>query len=144
MLFRRDITQHGAAEPADHRRPDTRGKVVIARRNIRGQWPQRVERRLVAVLQLFSHVAADHLHWHVARPFNHHLNIIFPGDFGQLAQGTQLGELGFVIGILNRTRTQAIAQRQRDVIGGADLTNFAKMLKQETLFMVRQAPFRHD
>ncbi len=68
MLFRRDIAQHGAAEPADHCRADTGGEMVVARRDISGERPQGVERRFVAVLQLFGYIAADHLHRHVAGP----------------------------------------------------------------------------
>jgi len=45
----------------------------------------------------------------MAWTFDHDLHIIFPGDFCQLPQGVQLGELRFVVGILNGTRAQAIA-----------------------------------
>ena len=55
----------------------------------------------MAVLQLFGHVALDHMHGHMTRAFYHHLHVVFPGDFGQLAQRMQLGELRFVVRILN-------------------------------------------
>lgn len=113
VFFRRDVTQHGAAEPADHCRADAGGEMVIARGDIGGQRAEGVERRFVAMFQLFGHVAADHLHRHMARAFNHHLYVVFPGDFGQLAQRMQLGELGLVVGVLNRTGAQAVAERQR-------------------------------
>ena len=48
MFFRRHIAQHGRAVPADLRRANRRGDVVITRRNIGGQRPQRVEGGLVA------------------------------------------------------------------------------------------------
>ncbi|MNV98876.1 hypothetical protein D3C71_1941780 [compost metagenome] len=53
------------------------------------------------MLQLFGHVATDHLHRHMARAFDHHLHVIFPGNFGQFAQRVQFGELRFIIGVLN-------------------------------------------
>ena len=37
MLFRRHITKHGGAVPADLRRPNGRGDMVITRRDISGQ-----------------------------------------------------------------------------------------------------------
>ncbi|SVM33532.1 Uncharacterised protein [Klebsiella pneumoniae] len=64
----------------------------------------------MAVLQLFGHIALNHLHRHMTRAFDHHLYVILPGDLGQFAQGVQLGELRFIVGILNRTGTQAITQ----------------------------------
>ncbi|MNS46338.1 hypothetical protein D3C72_788320 [compost metagenome] len=137
MLFRGDIAEHSAAKPADHRRADTGGEVVVARCNIGGQRPEGVERCFVAVFQLFSHIAANHLHWYVARAFNHHLHVIFPGDFGQLAQGVQLSKLCFVVGIANRARTQAVAQRQGDVVRGADFTNLAEVFVEEVFLMMR-------
>ncbi|MOA20146.1 hypothetical protein D3C78_1405710 [compost metagenome] len=36
VLLRRDVTQHGAAEPADHRGADAGGEVVIAWSDIGG------------------------------------------------------------------------------------------------------------
>ena len=136
MLFRRHVAEHGAAEPADHRRPNARREVVIARRNIGSQRPQGVERCFVAVLQLLGHVAADHLHRHVARTFNHHLHVILPGDLSQLAQRVQLGKLRFVVRVANRARTQAVAQRQRDIVRGADFANFAEVLVEEVFLMM--------
>ena len=76
MFFWRDVAQHGAAKPANHCRADTGSEMIIARRDVGGERPQRVERRFVAVLQLFGHIAANHLHRHVAGAFNHHLNVI--------------------------------------------------------------------
>ncbi|MNB87228.1 hypothetical protein D3C75_342040 [compost metagenome] len=144
MLFRGDVAEHRAAKPADHRRANPGGEVVVTRCDIGGQRPQSVERRFMAVFQLLGHVAADHLHRHMARAFDHHLHVIFPGNFGQLAQGVQLGKLGFVVGVANGSRTQTVAQRQRDVVRGADLADFAEVLVQEVFLMMGQAPLRHN
>ncbi|MNF18814.1 hypothetical protein D3C80_2231440 [compost metagenome] len=64
----------------------------------------------MAVLQLFGHIAANHLHRDVAGTFDHHLHVIFPRDFGQLTQRVQLGKLRFVVSIANGARTQPVAQ----------------------------------
>ncbi len=98
----------------------------------------------MAALQLFGHVALDHMHGYVARAFNHHLHVVFPGDFGQFAQRMQLGELRFVVGILNGAGAQAVAQRQGDVVGGANFTNLAEMFEQEVLFVMGETPLCHD
>ena len=63
----------------------------------------------MAVFKLFGHIALDHLHRYMARAFNHHLYVIFPGDFSQFTQRMQLGKLCFIVGVLNRTGAQAVA-----------------------------------
>jgi hypothetical protein len=58
VLLRRHVAEHRRAVPADHRRPDAGGDVVVARRDVGGQRPERVERRLAALalscLSMFS------------------------------------------------------------------------------------------
>ncbi len=104
VLLGRDVAQHGRAHPADHGRADGAGNVVVAGRDVDGQRAQGVERRLVAVLELLGHVGLDHVHGHVAGAFDHGLHVVLPGDLRQLAQGVQLGELGFVVGVRRRSR----------------------------------------
>ena len=101
MLFGRNVAEHGAAEPADHRGADTGGEVIVTGRDIGGQRAERIERGFVTVLQLLGHIAADHLHGNMAGTFDHHLHVILPGDLRQLAQRAQLGELRLVVGVLN-------------------------------------------
>ncbi|MNQ01561.1 hypothetical protein D3C85_142210 [compost metagenome] len=69
---------------------------------------------------------------------------MFPGNLGQLAEGLQFAELRFVVGVGNRARTQAIAQREADVVGLHDFADFVEMGVEEVLFVVRQAPLGHD
>src|SRR5450830_1290389 len=144
VFLGRDVAEHGATEPADHRRTDTGGDVVVARRDVRGQRAEGVERRLVAALQLLVHVLLDQLHRHMPRTFDHALHVVLPGNLGQLAEGLQLAELRFVVGVGNRARTQAVAQREADVVGLHDFADFVEMGVEEVLFMVRQAPLGHD
>ena len=56
----------------------------------------------------------------------------------------QLGKLRFIVGVLNRTGAQTVAQRQRNVISGTDFTNFAEVLIEEIFLMMGEAPFRHN
>ncbi|SSW71626.1 hypothetical protein AVE30378_04655 [Achromobacter veterisilvae] len=144
VFLGRDITEHGGAVPADQRGADAGGDVVVARSDVGGQRAQRVERRLVAVLQLQFHVLLDHLHRHVAGAFDHDLHVVLPCHLGQFAQRLQFRELRFVVGVVARPRTQAVAQREADVVGLHDFADFFEALVQEALLVVRQAPLRHD
>ena len=112
MLLGRHITQHGAAEPADHGRPDTGRNMVITGSNIGRQRPERIERSLMAGGKLLFHIGLDEVHRHMARAFDHGLNLVLPGNGGQLAQGFQLAELRFVVGVGKRAGTQAVAQAE--------------------------------
>ena len=70
------------------------------------KWAQRVEGRLRTVLQLQIHVFLDQVHGDVAGAFDHHLHVVLPRDLGQLAQGFQLCELCFIIGVVDGARDE--------------------------------------
>ena len=144
MLFRRDVTQHGTAVPANQSRTNAGRKVVVTRCNIRCQWAEGIERRFVTVLQLLVHILFDQMHRHVTRAFDKGLHVVLPGNLGQLTQGAQFGKLGFVVGIRHRTRTQAIAEREAHIVSLHDFANFLKVGVEETLSVMRQTPLRHD
>ena len=144
MLLRRDVAEHGGAEPADHRRADGGGDVVVARRDVGGQRPERVERRLAAFAQLLVHVDLDLVHRHMAGAFDHHLAALVPGDLGQFAQRLQFGELRGVVGVGDGARAQAVAERERHVIFAHDVADLVEALVEEALLVMRQAPARHD
>src|SRR3954447_16294162 len=124
MFFRRDVTEHGAAVPAYHRRADRAGDVIVAGRNIRGERPEGVEWRFVTPLELFLHVLFDHVHGDVARAFVHHLHMLRPGALSQLALRVQFRELRLIIGVSNTAWTQTVADGKADIVGGHDLTDF--------------------
>src|SRR4051812_10345182 len=127
MLLWRDIAEHSGAEPTDHRRTDSRSDMIITRRNIRGQRPQRIKRRLMTFLQLLIHILLDQMHGYMSGPFDDDLAIMFPGYLRQLTQRLQLRKLRRVIGVRDRTWPQSIPQRERDIICLHDLTNLFKM-----------------
>ena len=118
--------------------------MVVARRDVGGQRPERVERRLAAFGELLVHVLLDQLHRHVAGAFDHGLDVVLPGDLGQLAQRLQLAELRGVVGIGDAARAQAVAQREGDVVGLHDLADVLEVRVEEVLLVVRQAPLGHD
>ncbi len=144
VLFGGDVAEHGAAVAADHRGADGRGDVVVARSDVRGQGPQRVKRRLVAVLELLGHVLFDLVHGHVARTLDHDLDIVLPRDLGELPQGPQLAELGLVVGVGDRSWAQAVAQREGHVVALHELADALELGVEEVLLVVRQAPLGHD
>mmetsp|Transcript_62125 Transcript_62125/g.171845 ORF Transcript_62125/g.171845 Transcript_62125/m.171845 type:complete len:551 (-) Transcript_62125:4169-5821(-) len=144
MLLGRDVAEHGRAHPADHGRADGRGDVVVARRDVDGEGPQRVERRLVAGLELLVHIGLNHVQGHMAGAFDHGLHIVLPCDLCQLAQGAQLGELGLVVGIGQAAGAQAVTQREGDVVGLHDLADLFEVRVQEVLAVVGDAPFGQD
>jgi hypothetical protein len=100
--------------------------VVVAGRDVGGQRPERVERRLAAEAQLLVHVLLDHVHRHVAGAFDHGLHVVLPRDLGQLAQRFQLAELRGVVGVGDAAGTQAVAQREGHVVGLHDLAASSK------------------
>ncbi|MNV77058.1 hypothetical protein D3C71_1704520 [compost metagenome] len=80
----------------------------------------------------------------MAGAFDHHLDIMSPGDFGKLAERLQLGELGFVVSVGNRAGTEAVAEREGDVVRLHDLADFLEMRVEEILLVMRQAPGGHN
>ena len=80
----------------------------------------------------------------MAGAFDHHLHVVLPGDLGQFAQRLQFAELRFVVGIVDRAGTQAVAEREAHVVGLHDLADVLEMGVEEAFLVVRQAPFRHD
>ena len=63
----------------------------------------------------------------MARPFYHHLHVLFPGTFGQLAQAHQLFDLAYVGAIGQTAGAAGVAQGDRYVIFPADFKNFVKI-----------------
>ena len=143
MLLGRHVAEHRRAEPADHGGPDARGDVVVARRNVGDERSQRIERRLAAFAQLLVHVGLDLVHGHMARPLDHDLAALVPGDLGEFAQGLQFGELGGIVGVGIAARPQPVAQRERDVVFAHDVANVAEVFVEEALAMLGETPLGH-
>ena len=144
MLFGRDITEHRATKPADHRRANTGRNMVVTGSDVGGQRPQRIKRCFIAALQLLVHIFLDELHRHMPWTFDHALHVMLPGDSGQLTKGFQLTELRCIVGVGDRTGTQAITQRKGHIIGLHDLADIVEVGIKEVFLMMCQAPFGHN
>jgi hypothetical protein len=140
----RHVAEHGRAVPADHRRADGAGDVVVARRDVGGQRAQGVEGRLAAEAQLLVHVELDHVHRHMAGALDHHLHVVLPGDLGQFAQGFQLAHLRRVVGVVDRTGAQAVAEAEGHVVGLHDVADVLEVGVEEVFLVVRQTPLGQD
>ena len=63
----------------------------------------------------------------MAGPFDHHLASIFPRDLRQFAEGFEFAQLRFVVGVGDAAGTQAVAQREGNVVGAHDLADFPEV-----------------
>ena len=144
VFFRRDIAEHGGAVPADHCGADAGGEVVVAGGDVGDQGAEGVEGGFVAVLQLLVHIFLDELHGYMARPFDHHLDVVFPGDFGEFAEGFQFGELGGVVGVGDGAGAQPVAEGEGHVVLPHNLAHFGEVFVEEAFAVVGEAPFGHN
>ena len=144
VLFRRDVAQHGRAVPPDHGCANRRRDVVVAGSDVGDQRSQRVERSFGAELDFFLDLLLDLVHGDVAGTFDHHLHVVLPGFLGQLAEGLQFGELGFVAGVGDASGTQAIAERKADVVLFENLADVIKAIIEKILFVVVGHPLSED
>ena len=138
VLLGRDVAQHRGAGLRDDRRADRRGDVVVGRGDVGGQRAQRVEGSLLAELLFQAHVLDDLVHRDVAGSLDHHLHAMGFGDLGQLTQRAQLGELGLVVGVGDRSRPQPVAQRERHVVAGQDLAQLLEIRVEKRLAVMRE------
>merc|ERR1712080_525521 len=98
MLLGRDVAEQRGPQLGNARRTDGGSDVVVARRDVRCQRPERVEGCLLAPLDLLGHVIRNLIHGNVPRPFIHDLNVLFPRALLQLSLNCQFAELGEVVG----------------------------------------------
>ncbi|SPV09075.1 Uncharacterised protein [Burkholderia cenocepacia] len=144
VLLRRHVAQHRGAEPADHRGADAGRDVVVTRRDVGGERPERVERRFLAPVELEIHVLLDQLHRHMAGAFDHHLHVVLPRDLREFAERLQFAELRFVVRVVDRAGTQAVAEREAHVVRLHDLADLFEVFVQEAFLVMRETPLRHD
>ena len=144
VLLGRDVAEHRRAVPADHRRADGRGDVVVAGSDVGDQRAERVERRAVAVFDFLVDLLLDLVERHVAGTFDHDLHVVLPGLRGQLAERLELGELRLVAGVGDAAGAEAVAEREADVVLRHDLHDAVEVLVEEVLLVVVGHPLRQD
>jgi hypothetical protein len=94
----------------------------------------------VADLLLASHVCLELVHRHVPRSLDHDLHALRPGALGELTQGAELGELRRVGRIGDRAGTQAVAERDGDVVSATDGEHLTEALVERVLCLVVDHP----
>mmetsp|Transcript_5622 Transcript_5622/g.12903 ORF Transcript_5622/g.12903 Transcript_5622/m.12903 type:complete len:231 (-) Transcript_5622:1056-1748(-) len=136
VLLGRHVAQQSRARRADRRRANRARDVVVRRRDVRGKRAERVERRLAAPLELVLHVDRNLVQRHVSRSFIHHLHVLLPRAARKVALHLELGELRLVVRVLDASRTQAVANGQRDVVLRADVEDVVPVLVRKVLRIV--------
>src|SRR5574344_2035250 len=105
---------------------------------------ERVERSIVAHLDLAFHILENLVHRHVTGTFDDRLNAAVAGDFSEFAERIEFRELRLVIRIRDGARAEAVAERDADVIFRKDFANFAEMRIKEIFLLVHHAPAREN
>ena len=118
--------------------------MIITGCDVGGQRSQGIKWSLPAEGKLQVHVLLDHVHRHVARPLDHHLHIVLPGDICKLPKSLQLTDLGLVVGIVDRPRTQSITEAEGYIIGLHDLADLLEVGVEKAFPVMGKTPLRHD
>mmetsp|Transcript_38698 Transcript_38698/g.91685 ORF Transcript_38698/g.91685 Transcript_38698/m.91685 type:complete len:275 (-) Transcript_38698:986-1810(-) len=137
LLGRHIAEKRGACSP-DGGGPDGRGDVVVSRRNVGGEGAEGVEGRLVAPVELLVHILLDLVQRDVARALVHDLDVLLPRPPRELPLDLELKELRGVVGVADAPGAEAVPDRERDVILGADVQDLVPVLIGEILFVLQE------
>src|SRR3954453_18797231 len=144
VLFGRDVAEHGGAVPSNHGRSDGGSDVIVAWSDVSDERAERVKGSFVAKLFFFIHLLFDLVEWNVAGALDHDLHIVLPGFLRQLAESFEFRKLGRVAGVGNASRTQAVAERERNIVLGENLADVVKALVQKILLVMMSHPLREN
>ena len=118
--------------------------MVVTGSNVRDDGAECIERRVVALLDLTLHVLPDLVHGHVSRALDKGLHVVIPGAGDQLAHSVEFCKLRLVVGILDATGTEPVAQRDGRVVRSQDVADVIEVFVEEGFAVVEEAPFAHD
>ena len=118
--------------------------MIVGRCNIGNERTEGVERSTMAFFNLAFHIFLNLMHWYMARTFDKCLYILSPSTLNEFAHSIKLGKLCCIVGIIGRTWTQAVAQRNGNIIFSADVADVIEMFVEETLLLMHLAPLRDD
>ena len=98
----------------------------------------------MTLVELALHILTYLMHRHMSRALNECLYILIPCPKHKLAHSVKLGKLGCIISIGSTSWAQTIAKTQGNIVARYYIADIIKMLIQETLLVVYQAPFAHN
>ena len=84
------------------------------------------------------------MHRDVAGALDHRLDVVLPSDLREFAERIELAELRLIVCVGEAAGTQAVAERERDVVRFHDLADLFEMYVQKILFVMREAPLCKD
>ena len=144
VLLRRHIAEHACAVVGRRGRADAARDVVVAREDVGDERAEHVEGRAVAEPPLQLHVELDLIEGHVSRAFDHDLHAVPPRPLGEFAEGLELGELRRVGRVGEPAGTQAVADREGDVVAAQDLADLVPHRVHQVLAVVDDHPLRQQ
>ena len=118
--------------------------MIVGWGNVGNERAEGVEWSTMTFFNLAFHIFLNLMHWHMTRTFDKCLYILSPSTLYEFAHSIELGKLCCIVGIIGRTRTQAIAQRNGNIIFSADVADVIEMFVEETLLLMHLAPLRDD
>ena len=98
----------------------------------------------MAFLYLAFHILLNLVHGYVSGSFDKSLHVLCPGAEYKLAHGIEFGKLRFVVGIVRRAGTQAVAQGNGYIVLRQYIADVVEMFVQKAFAVVHQTPFAHD
>ena len=78
----------------------------------------------------------------MSRAFDHHLHVVFPGFFGELAEDAQFGKLRFVARVGQASGPQAVSEREADIVLLENFADGVEIFVKEILRFVETHPLR--
>ena len=144
MLLWCYVAEHCSAIPAYHGSAYGTRDVVVGRCDVGYERTESVERCTMTLLYLAVHVGTNLLHWHMSRTLYKCLHVLLPSALHKFTHGVKLRKLCRVVGIVGRTGTKSVAERNSHVILGTDVADVVEMVVEETLLLVNHTPLRDD
>ena len=143
MLGWGDIAQESSAAHGGDGPADGSGDVVIAGGDVGDQGAQHIEGGSHADGLLHLHVGGDLVHGHMAGPLHHHLHVLLPGPFGQLAQADQFLDLTYIGGVSQAAGAAGVAQGDGHIVLPADIQDLVVELIEGILLPGHAHPCEH-
>ena len=144
VFFGRDVAEHRRAVPADHGRAYGGGDVVVAGGDVGDQRAQRVERGLVAEFVFFLDLLFDLVQRNVAGAFDHGLDVVLPGDLGQLARVASSANCASSLASARQPGRRPSPREKLTSYFFDDFADVVEALVQEILFVVVGHPLGED